>query len=205
MCHPISRKELMSSNTLLVVKAACAILVGALLIASPGDYTKLMAQIIGGVILVTGLVPMVGFWFPAPSGPTRLVFPVAGVGCVLLGLMLILYPGTFVRALMYMLAVLFLVGGVHQLVSQLSVRGMLPMRWGSLLLSLALVLLGVIILVYPMRSASVPFFLLGLGCIAYGAVELRRLLGRILGGRGSRHEDEYVDYEEIIDEDTIRK
>ncbi len=195
----------MNNNTLLMVKAVCAVLVGVLLVASPGAYTLLMVQIIGGVILVAGLVPVAGFWFPSPSMAGRPPLPVMGVGTVLLGIMLILVPQVFVRALMYVLSLLFLMCGVRQFVRQVSARGSRPLRWWPLLLSVALVALGIFVLANPMQSASVPFFLLGLGCIVYGANELLRVLRRISSHHGSGQEGEYVDYEEVTDDDTMRR
>lgn len=195
----------MNNNTLLIVKAVCAILVGVLLIASPGTYTLLMVRIIGGVILVAGLVPVAGFWFPSPSSVGRPPLPVFGVGTILLGIMLILVPQVFVRALMYVLALLFLMCGVQQFVGQVSARGSRPLRWWPLFLSVALVALGIFVLANPMQSASVPFFLLGVGSIVYGGNELRRVLGHISSHRGDDQEGEYVDYEEVTDDDTMRR
>ena len=188
-----------------MLKAACFILVGVLLIASPQAYTILMVQVIGGIFLVSGLVPVVGFWFPSKAGVMRPVFPVVGTGSVLLGLLLLLFPSAFVRALMYVLATVFILGGVQQFISQIGTRGMVPVRWWTLLVSVGIIMLGIYILAHPMRTASVPFFLLGLGCIVYGATEVLRGIRRISYERKAGHEGEYVDYEEVVDDDTMRR
>ena len=70
----------MSRNVILIVKAICAIAVGVLLLASPELYTTLMVQIIGGIFLVAGIAPVVGYWFPSSAGAMRPVFPVVGGG-----------------------------------------------------------------------------------------------------------------------------
>ncbi len=196
----------MSKNTLLMLRAGCAILVGILLMTSPEAYTLLMVQIIGGIFLVAGLVPVIGFWFPASAGSMRPVFPVVGTGSVLLGVLLLLFPSSFVRAFMYVLATLFLVGGVQQLLSQISARSMMPVRWWSVILSVVVILLGISIFANPIQSASVPFFLLGIGCVVYGASELIRGIRCISYEHKTSHKDEYVDYEEVKDDDdTMRK
>lgn len=195
----------MNANTLLILRAACAIIVGALLIASPEAYTILMVQVIGGIFLLSGLVPVVGFWFPSSAGSMRPVFPVVGTGSILLGILLMVFPDVFVRALMYVLAVLFILGGVQQLVAQISARSLVPMRWWTILLSVAVVALGISILVKPMQSASVPFFLLGIGSICYGLTELLRALRRAAYEHKAGRKGEYVDYEEVTDEDTMRR
>ena len=183
----------MNRNAWLIFKAVCAVVVGVLLIANPESYTTLMVRIIGGVFLLSGLMPM------------RPVFPVVGTGSMLLGLLLMLFPDTFVRWFMYVLAFLFLLGGCHQLLSQINARRMVPVRWWSVVLSLALIALGVIILVNPMESASVPFFLMGLGCVCYGVTDLLRVARRMMYERQVSHRDEYVDYEEVTDDDTMRR
>ncbi|MGN0233962.1 MAG: HdeD family acid-resistance protein [Bacteroidaceae bacterium] len=195
----------MNRNVLLIVRAVCAIAVGVLLMASPELYTTLMVQIIGGIFLVSGIVPLAGFWFPSSAGRMRPVFPVVGVGSILLGMLLLLIPDVFVRALMYVLAIFFLVGGLQQLMSQMSARKYVPMRWWTVLMSLMLVALGVFVLANPMKTASVPFLLLGIGCVYYGVTELARAILRIVYERRNDHHDEYVDYEEVTDDDTMRR
>lgn len=195
----------MYKNVLLIVKAVCAIAVGVLFMARPELYTTLMVQIIGGIFIVAGLAPLVGFWFPTHAGTMRPVFPVVGVGSILLGLMLVLIPDLFLRALMYLMAIIFLVGGFQQLTTQLSARRYVPVRWWSVTLSLMLIALGVFVLAKPLKSASVPFFLLGIGCIVYGLTELVRAISRIVYERRNDHHDEYVDYEEVTDDDTMRR
>lgn len=195
----------MNRNAWLIFKAVCAVVVGVLLIANPESYTTLMVRIIGGVFLLSGLMPLVGFWFPSKAGAMRPVFPVVGTGSMLLGLLLMLFPDTFVRWFMYVLAFLFLLGGCHQLLSQINARRMVPVRWWSVVLSLVLVALGIIILVNPMESASVPFFLMGLGCVCYGVTDLLRVARRMMYERRVSHGDEYVDYEEVTDDDTMRR
>lgn len=202
--YPINQIA-MYRYVLLIVKSVCAVLAGALLIADPQAYITLMVQIIGGVFLLAGLVPVISFWFPSAAGPIRPFFPVVGAGSALLGMMLILVPGVFIRALMYVLAVLFLLGGVQQLASQLGARGVVPVRWWMVVMSLALVVLGVFVLANPMRTASVPFFLLGIGCIYYGVTELLRGIRRAVYEHRASHRGEYVDYEEVPDGDTMRK
>ena len=75
----------------------------------------------------------------------------------------------------------------------------------QVVLSLVLIALGVIILVNPMESASVPFFLMGLGCVCYGVTDLLRVARRMMYERQVSHRDEYVDYEEVTDDDTMRR
>lgn len=193
------------SYVLLIVKAMCAMVTGALLIASPEAYTSLMVQIVGGLFLLSGLVPVVSYWFPSAAGPIRPFFPVVGTGSVLLGALLIFMPSAFIRAFMFVLGFLFLLGGVQQLLSQWGARGLVPVRWWSVALSLCVIMLGVTVLLRPMQSASVPFFLLGVGCVVYGATELVRGVRRAVYERKASHADEYVDYEEVIDDDTMRK
>ena len=65
---------------LLIVKSVCAVLAGALLIADPQAYITLMVQIIGGVFLLAGLVPVISFWFPSAAGTIGgLIMSVIGV------------------------------------------------------------------------------------------------------------------------------
>ena len=81
----------------------------------------------------------------------------------------------------------------------------MPVRWWGVLMSLILIALGVLVLVNPLKTASIPFFLLGLGSIIYGVTELTMAILRMVYEHKDRRQGEYVDYEEVTDDDTMRK
>ena len=194
----------------MIVKAICAIAVGVFVGFFLPAGLENSPRVHKGFDLYNaavpvGIAPVVGYWFPSSAGAMRPVFPVVGVGSILLGILLILIPDMFLRALMYLMAVIFLAGGFHQLSSQISNRRYVPVRWWGVLMSLILIALGVLVLVNPLKTASIPFFLLGLGSIIYGVTELTRAILRMVYEHKDRRQGEYVDYEEVTDDDTMRK
>ncbi len=190
----------MSNYVTLILKSICSILIGAMLMWKPESMTTVTVQIIGGLFLISGLVPTISYFFPnASNSAIRPFFPVVGIGSVLLGALLVLMPGVFVTALMFMLGGLLFLAALQQILSQISNRRVAPISWLMMLLSTALLALGAFILTQPMASASLPFVLLGAGCIYYGSVELIRgirLHAYDVRQKKERNE-EYVDFEPV--------
>ncbi len=195
----------MSHYVTLILKCLCSILIGAMLMWRPESMTTVTVQIIGGLFLISGLVPTISFFFPQTSGNViRPFFPVVGIGSVLLGILLVLMPTVFVTALMFMLGGLLILAGLQQILSQISNRRIAPISWWMLILPIGLLALGIFIVASPMASASMPFVLLGAGCVYYGVTELIRGIRLMTFARRQKQEKEaeYVDFEVVNPEDT---
>lgn len=171
--------------------------IGILLISFPQTMTALIVQIIGGMFVFSGLVPFLGYFFPRFSKETlwRPLFPVFGFGSVLLGALLIFKPLPFVTALMYLLGFILVLVSFNQLLSFFANRGRVPLRWWVFILPLGLLSLGMYVLLRPIESASLPFKLLGIGCVVYGFSEIFYFLRQSYYLR--KQNREYVEFEEI--------
>lgn len=109
----------------------------------------------------------------APVRPTPLapLFPVVGVGSLAFGAFLLCFPVQFVSYLMYVLGGLLVLIGVWQVVALIRYRAVAPIGWTLFVLPLLIVAAGVVVICFPMQTASVPFTLLGIGYILYGVAE----------------------------------
>lgn len=183
------------------LRAICSLAIGALLVSNPESMTTLIIRIIGGIFIFSGLMPTLNYWMPSSEGESsiRPFFPVVGVGSILLGLLLLLMPNTFVTMLMYVLGIFLIMAGCGQLASLISSREVAPLRWWVFVLPLVLLAAGTFILFKPMKSASLPFLILGIACLGYGVSDLFYAL-RLLYYQHKKNK-EYVDFEEIEDKD----
>lgn len=157
-----------------ILRSACALLVGILLVANPEEMTGLIVQIIGALFLLSGLVSLIS-WVVIRCGTSvapRPVFPVIGLGSFLFGIVLGFWPALFITYLMYIFGGLMVLAAVNQLWNMFRLRKLIPFRWYALLFSLVILALGLLVLFNPLESASLPFLILGVNFIIYGTAEL---------------------------------
>lgn len=100
-----------------VFRAICSIAVGAMLIKNPDSTVKGITIAIGLLFLVSGVISCVAYFNARLHSAENEVydvdgkllvggkpmFPVVGLGSVILGFVLALMPGAFVTSLMYVL------------------------------------------------------------------------------------------------------
>lgn len=184
-----------------LLRALCAGVIGFLLVSNPQEMTSTIVRFIGGIFVFLGITQAAGFFLPRSDEGTGLrpIFPAVGLGCVLLGVILLLMPSTFVTFLMYMLSAFLLLAGALQFFSLVSERSVAPLRWWVFFTPLLLFAAGLFILVRPMTSASLPFLILGVGCLGYAVSEIFLALRLMYYEHRKRKElrQQYVDFEPV--------
>lgn len=173
-----------------IIRALCAIAVGALLIEYRQDMVLWMTIIIGILFFLSGVVATTMAYANKKTqaklyaeaqnmGEENAYRPsrgwrwgmLAGVGSMLLGAVLALMPGTFVNFLVYMLSAMLIIGAVQQFVSLF-----MTSRFGRVgliywIMPTLLLLAGMTAVAYPSAIASSPLFFIGWCMIIYGIVE----------------------------------
>lgn len=182
----------MRTLTFYILRAICALGVGFLLASNPTEMTTLLIQIIGGLFVLSGLVAFIGYFtssfqmrrarqrlaaladvaasdirLPSPSTVSLVV----GVGSVALGALLILQPVLFIHILMYVLGALLVLLGFYQLVVLVGYRRVAPLSFSLFVMPVLVATAGVVVVCYPMQTASMPFIILGVAYILYGVTE----------------------------------
>lgn len=187
-----------------VLRAICAIVVGALLVEYREQTVTWMTIAIGVLFFVSGAFSCATY-FVARSRRTdvevyaadgrqltglRPTFPIVGLGSLLLGLALAIMPDTFVAGLMYILAAMLILGAVGQFVSLVSAARMARIGVFYWVMPSLTLLVGIVAVVSPSSIASAPLFVIGWTMMVYGVVELvnalkmhrlRRAMERSLG------------------------
>ena len=168
-----------------VFRAACAIITGILLINNPDSTVHWITIAIGVMFLVSGVISCAtyinarknavgaelydaeGRLIASPRPP----FPLVGIGSILLGLILAIIPGVFVKSLMYVLGVLIILGAINQFIALAGARRLFRVPvWFWVCPSLILVT-GVFVMVKPMETASLPLLIIGWCLLFYGVTE----------------------------------
>lgn len=157
-----------------IFRAVCAILVGILLIANPERMTELLVQIIGALFGLSGIVSIINYFIITFSEKAILkpAFPIIGLGSFLFGIFLAIFPGYFITYLMFVLGGLLILAAVNQFWNMVRLRKVMSFSWFSFVLALIVLGIGVLVILKPMASASLPFILLGCNSIVYGISEM---------------------------------
>lgn len=168
-----------------VFRAICAIAVGAMLIKNPDSTVKGITIAIGVLFLVSGVISCLAYFNARLHSDENEVydangkllvggkpmFPIVGLGSVILGFVLALMPGAFVTSLMYVLGAIILLGAFNQFMVLIQARkyAVLPL-WYWVCPTLIL-LTGLFVMIKPMETAGLPLLILGWCLLLYGVSE----------------------------------
>ena len=156
-----------------IFRSLSMFMIGLLLILNPETPTFIV-QVIAALFAFSGLMSILHYIRTrfSKNSIVKPVFPLTGHGSIGLGVLLGLYPEKFISVLMYLLGAVIVVIGLNQLVSIYMYRRIAPTRWWSFIVPLCVTGAGILVLAYPLQSASLPFIIIGCCCIFNGATEL---------------------------------
>ncbi|MBS7399647.1 MAG: DUF308 domain-containing protein [Prevotella sp.] len=205
-----------------IFRALCAIVVGALLVKYREQTVTWITIAIGVIFFVSGVISTVAYLSAKRQATkegveiydakgnrlTRPVppFPIVGIGSIILGAWLALFPNSFVNGLMFVLAGMLILGALNLFFNLAA-----AMRFSSIgclwwVLPVAIFLVGITALVKPSTIASAPLFIIGWGMMAYGMVDLvntikiHRCRKAFEKAQQGNDEADVVTIEEITDE-----
>jgi uncharacterized membrane protein HdeD (DUF308 family) len=149
------------------------VLLGALLVAYSEAMTAWLVMICGGAFVLAGGLSLLGWMVQRKEARVAPLYPLVGVGSALFGLMLLIFPNSFITALMYLLAVVLLVAGTVQCYSFWDMRRKgVSVHAACYIVPLLTLGVGLYILTAPTLTASLPFILMGAACILHGLMDL---------------------------------
>lgn len=175
-------KTLISS----LLRAVCAIAVGALLVKYREQTVEWMTIAIGILFFVSGVFSCVTYFVARGKSSgievydadgkrltsPRPIFPIVGLGSLILGLILAVMPTAFVTYLVYVLAAILILGAVSQFVSLIAASRIARIGAYFWVMPALTLLVGLIAVISPNSIATAPLFVIGWTLIVYGAVEV---------------------------------
>ena len=168
-----------------VFRAICAIAVGAMLIKNPDSTVKGITIAIGILFLVSGVISCVAYFNARLHSAEnevydadgkllvggRPMFPIVGLGSVILAFVLALMPGAFVTSLMYVLGGIILLGALNQFMVLIQARKFATLPLWFWVCPTLVLLTGLFVMIKPMESASLPLLIIGWCLLFYGVTE----------------------------------
>ena len=171
-----------------IFRALCAIVVGALLVKYREQTVTWITIAIGVIFFVSGVISTVAYLSAKRQATkegveiydakgnrlTRPVppFPIVGIGSIILGAWLALFPNSFVNGLMFVLAGMLILGALNLFFNLAAATRFSSIGCLWWVLPVAIFLGGITALVKPSTIASAPLFIIGWGMMAYGMVDL---------------------------------
>lgn len=169
-----------------IIRAVVAFAVGVLLVKYREDTMKWITITAGILFLISGLISCIAYYVeyrkakrvPLATGPDGVirvrrmpVFPIVGIGSIILGIILVVMPTDFIIGVTYTLAAILILGGINQLATLFKARrySYIPVIfWLFPLLTFAV---GMVILCKPMAAATLPLNIIGWCLMFYGVIE----------------------------------
>jgi threonine/homoserine/homoserine lactone efflux protein len=181
-----------------ILRALIALIAGILMIEYREDMVKWLTISLGAVFFLSGVISVVYYFVAkgkvqkamseadaetgeAAAAPLhKPTFPIVGIGCVILGIILALMPTTFITYIVYVFAALLILGAIGEYVSLIATNSAVRdferrtlraagVRCGVRywVIPTLLLLFGIVAIIYPQAIASAPFLFIGIAMIIY--------------------------------------
>ena len=172
-----------------IIRAIAAVVVGVLLLKYDAAVLKGLTIALGVMFLIAGVVSLVG-WVnarrkkadfraydngeeSAVEGGAQPMFPIAGLGSLLLGLILSLTRSDdYLEWAMYLLGAVLVLGALNLCMNLLSARKMEPMGGWMWLLPCAIVVASVVAMIKGLVPAQTCTTILGVTALVFAVAEL---------------------------------
>ena len=142
-----------------IFRAVCAIAVGIMILYKTEATIQYITIAVGVLFFISGLISCLGYYNSLRTYKEKKVvddkgkvhissrpfIPIIGVGSIILGIILFLMPGTFVKWLLYILAIILILGAINLMMTLISVRKFCIMPAGYWVMPVLVLLAGVFI------------------------------------------------------------
>lgn len=198
------------------LRALTAIAVGVMLIKYPDNTVTGIVIAIGVLFALSGLVSLLTYWHASRNVSEYVIFdasgqqiagqkpmfPVVGVGSLILGFILALMPETFVSFLMYVIGIILILGAVNQYLNIIAARHFGPVSLTYWLFPSLILLAGFYVIIKPMAPLSTAMLVLGWLTLVYGIVEAVNALS-FYAARRRWEKEQKQEQEQAVQEPTL--
>lgn len=173
-----------------IIRAIIAIIIGFLLIRYREETMRWMTITIGGLFLISGLFSCIFYYIEKNKydkaasqnvseknvSLRKPIFPIVGVGSAVLGIILAMMPGDFIKWVVYILAAILILASINQFMNlaRAKMYAHVPiLYWCFPIITLGI---GILVIAKPIEAATFPLKIIGWCLIFYGVVELLNVI-----------------------------
>lgn len=167
-------------------RAFCSIAIGALLIKYRGITVTWITISIGVLFLVSGVISCVTYFMATRHADKykitdvngnvinnyKPVFPIVGLGSIILGFLLAITPDIFVKMLMYILGAVLILGALNQYMNLANAKKIGYIPFVFWICPTVILLTGLFVMFKPMATAELPLLIIGWCSLLYGITEI---------------------------------
>lgn len=171
-----------------IFRAICVIIVGALLVKYREQTVTWITILIGAIFFISGVISCIAY-FSAKHKSTgdgldiydangklivqsKPMFPIVGLGSLILGAILALFPNAFVNGLVYVLAAILILGAINQLFNLTAATKFAHIGLVWWIVPILVLIIGIVAIAKPSVIATAPLLIIGWCMMVYGAVEI---------------------------------
>ena len=171
------------------IRAIIVLVTGFLLVRYREETMTWMTITVGILFLLSGLVSCIAYYFEKEKVAKNTAkaeqqegqqeeenlkspsFPIAGVGSIVLGIILAVMPNTFITWVVYILAALLILGAVNQFMNLARSRQYARVPAYMWLFPTVILAIAILLISKPIETAQLPLLVLGWAFMYYGVLE----------------------------------
>lgn len=168
-----------------VFRALCSVAVGILLIMYPNDTPEWITVAIGIIFLLSGIISCLSYLYAINHvseyqitdaegnivAGNKPMFPIAGIGSLILGIILIVLSVTLIRVVVMIIGVILVLGAVGQIFALISARKWGLVSWGFWIAPCLILLAGLYVVFHTTDAIELQMLILGWCLLLYGCSE----------------------------------
>ena len=166
-----------------------------------------MTITVGILFLLSGLVSCIAYYFEREKVAKKTAkaeqqegqkeenlkspsFPIAGVGSIVLGIILAVMPNTFITWVVYILAALLILGAINQFMNLARSRQYARVPFYLWLFPTIILVVAILLISKPMEAAALPLLVIGWAFMYYGVLEFALIIRMYLVRRAFEKAEE---------------
>lgn len=176
------------------IRAIIVLVTGFLLVRYREETMTWMTITVGILFLLSGLVSCIAYYFEKEKVAKKTAkaeqqegqqeeenlkspsFPIAGVGSIVLGIILAVMPNTFITWVVYILAALLILGAVNQFMNLARSRQYARVPVYMWLFPTIILAIAILLISKPIETAQLPLLVLGWAFMYYGVLEFALII-----------------------------
>nr|WP_314662112.1 DUF308 domain-containing protein [uncultured Prevotella sp.] len=176
------------------IRAIIVLVTGFLLVKYREETMTWMTITVGILFLLSGLVSCIAYYFEKEKVAKKTEkaeqqegqqeeenlkspsFPIAGVGSIVLGIILAVMPNTFITWVVYILAALLILGAVNQFMNLARSRQYARVPVYMWLFPTIILAVAILLISKPIETAQLPLLVLGWAFMYYGVLEFALII-----------------------------
>ena len=167
------KEILVKIKNLSIITIIASFVIGIVLLAWPDKSITVVSILTGATTILLGVTAWISYFAKEKS----IVLAVAGTVCIIVGLIICIKYQSIIAILLFIFGVFITISGAVDLITSFYSKSSGIVSWGvSTFLSIAVLILGVVIMINPFSTSVALVRLVGAGLVGYAIVDLVKFI-----------------------------